>query len=130
MHGNYNNRSKNYLKDDVTLMPTDNIITMTTDNDEAQPEAIAQHIIAEGDTDSSITASLELSKKNVIGIVNNCTSLNVRANPNLAAPIITTIPVGTEVMIDDTHSTSDFYKVCNAAGIEGYCVKRYIKIQS
>lgn len=130
MHGNYNNRSKNYLKDNITLTTIDNIIAMTTDNDEAQPEVIDQHIIAEGDTDSSSTASLDISKKNVIGIVDNCTSLNVRANPNLAAPIITAISVGAEVMIDDVHSTSDFYKVCNAAGIEGYCVKRYIKIQS
>jgi hypothetical protein len=32
-------------------------------------------------------------------------------------------------MIDEKESTEEFYKVCTAAGIEGFCMKKFIAIQ-
>lgn len=100
MHGNYQNRSK-----DVVLK-TD----MVPKEEEAvQPDA---------------------PKVDIVGNVVGCTSLNMRENPDRSAPIITVIPAGTEVVIDMEQSISEFYKVSNAAGIEGYCMKQYIQICS
>ena len=70
----------------------------------------------------------EEPKKNIKGVVVNCTSLNVRKEPEPKAEILGTVDANCELIIDDTNSTEEFYKVCTAAGIEGYCVKYFITI--
>ena len=65
----------------------------------------------------------------VIGIVNDCIKLNVREEPNKESAIVCELALQTEVMVDQTESTEDFYKVCTAAGIEGFCMKQFIAIQ-
>lgn len=65
----------------------------------------------------------------LLGNVTGCTKLNVRQEPVANGMIIGTLPVSSEVMIDESESTEDFYKVCTASGMEGYCVKRFITIQ-
>ena len=60
------------------------------------------------------------------GRVFACSRLNVRANPSKGAAVVCEIPCDTEVEIDESCSTDDFYKICTASGIEGYCVKSYI----
>ena len=63
-----------------------------------------------------------------IGTVVNCTSLNVRKEPNKNASIMCTIKVSEKVEIDESKSTNEFYKIFNSAGVEGYCMKNYISI--
>lgn len=60
------------------------------------------------------------------GFVYGCTRLNVRSEPSSTASILCEIENKTEVEIDLDNSTDDFYKVCLASGIEGFCVKSYI----
>lgn len=60
------------------------------------------------------------------GFVYGCTRLNVRSEPSSTASILCEIENKTEVEIDLTNSTDDFYKICLASGIEGFCVKSYI----
>ena len=64
-----------------------------------------------------------------IGIVTNCKKLNVREKPTVEAPVVCEIVCQTELMIDEKESTEEFYKVCTAAGIEGFCMKKFIAIQ-
>lgn len=66
--------------------------------------------------------------KEVIGVVVDCVKLNVRAKPNGDADVIGTVNASVDVIVDEKNSTKDFYKVCTAAGLEGYCMKKYIKI--
>lgn len=65
-----------------------------------------------------------------LGIVTDCSRLNVRAEPSGTAEIITTIPILTEVSIDINASTDDFYKISTGTGIEGFCMRKYIAVQS
>lgn len=65
-----------------------------------------------------------------IAVVVGCVRLNVRDEANSQAAILTTIPVDTEVMVDLINSTDKFYKVCTASGIEGFCMKQFIELQS
>lgn len=65
----------------------------------------------------------------LLGNVTGCTKLNVRQEPVADGAIIGTLPVSTEVMIDEAESTEDFYKICTASGMEGYCIKEYITVQ-
>lgn len=61
-----------------------------------------------------------------IGIVTDCIKLNVRKNPNPNAEIICEVSAATDLMIDEEQSTDTFYKVFTAAGVEGYCMKRFV----
>lgn len=64
-----------------------------------------------------------------IGFVTNCKKLNVREKPRTDATIICEVDYQTELMINEKESTEEFYKVCTAAGIEGFCMKKFIAIQ-
>lgn len=63
------------------------------------------------------------------GVVVDCVKLNVRKRPSSDAAILAEIPVGTKVQIFDKESTKDFHHVCTATGIDGFCMKKFIKIK-
>lgn len=65
-------------------------------------------------------------KEPTYGIVYNCKKLNVRVAPYVDADIECTIDEDSKVIINEAESTEDFYKVCTAAGVEGFCMKDYI----
>ena len=67
--------------------------------------------------------------KQVIGVVTDCTKLNVRELPKANAKIVLVVDASTDLMIDEEGSTDTFYKVCTAAGIEGYCMKQFVTIK-
>lgn len=70
-----------------------------------------------------------VEKEPVTGVVTDCRRLNVRMEPNTKAEVVTVIDAATELMIDEEHSTDEFYKVSTAAGVEGYCMKKYVTIK-
>jgi len=62
------------------------------------------------------------------GVVANCSHLSVLENPKDPTSIVTILQRGSEVLIDPAASTDLFYKICSAAGAEGYCLKEFITI--
>lgn len=70
-----------------------------------------------------------MAESETIGIVTNCETMNIREEPSLTAKVICFVPAGTEVMVSQEKPLSGFYKVCTAAGIEGYCMKPFIKFK-
>ena len=62
------------------------------------------------------------------GKVSNCKKLNIRKLPSRDAEIVSELIEGSEVMIDEKESTALFYKICTEHGIEGYCMKQFIKV--
>ena len=75
----------------------------------------------------AIETAIETAPAPKIGRVFGCTSLNVRKAPKTNAVVICTINCHAEVEIDELESTDDFYKICTASGIEGYCMKKFIR---
>lgn len=71
----------------------------------------------------------EVNPRYVSGIVSNCESLRVRQKPSSDGEVLTTIDKGTELKIDLGNSTDEFYNVCTAAGLYGYCMKKFITLQ-
>lgn len=63
-----------------------------------------------------------------MGFVVDCKNLNVREQPNSSAAVLGVIPVETELMVDESESTGEFYKILTASGLEGFCMKKYIMI--
>ena len=68
------------------------------------------------------------SENRKFGKVSNCKKLNIRKLPSRDAEIVSELIEGSEVMIDEKESTTLFYKICTEHGIEGYCMKDFIKV--
>lgn len=66
--------------------------------------------------------------ESIVGIVTDCLKLNVREHPNSTAAILGVITASTDLIIIEEESTKDFYKICTSAGLEGYCMKKFITI--
>lgn len=62
------------------------------------------------------------------GKVSNCKKLNIRKLPSRDAEIVSELIESSEVMIDEKESTALFYKICTEHGIEGFCMKQFIKV--
>jgi uncharacterized protein YgiM (DUF1202 family) len=63
-----------------------------------------------------------------VGIVTDCTRLNVRQEPKANAKIVIVVDATTDLTIFEEKSTEDFYKIRTVDGVEGYCMKRFVTI--
>lgn len=64
--------------------------------------------------------------KTVTGVVVNCAKLNVREEPDAHADVICVLDVMSEIMIDVNKSDNEWLKVHTAAGVEGYCMRKFV----
>lgn len=62
------------------------------------------------------------------GVVVDCLKLNVRKEPDIESDALCQITASTDLVVYENESTEDFYKICTSAGIEGFCMKKFIKI--
>lgn len=67
--------------------------------------------------------------KPIIGVVTDCLKLRVRKQPNASAEVLCEIDALSEVQIEEKESTEEFYKVCTEAGVEGFCMKKFIAVK-
>lgn len=66
----------------------------------------------------------------VIGVVVNCQKLRVRSEASANADnTVIILDALSEVTVDEDASTEDFYKVCTVAGVEGFCMKKFIALK-
>ena len=68
-------------------------------------------------------------KKPMIGVVVECSSLNIRSKSSTNSEIIATVKAGTELLINEDESVSEWFKVCTEAGIEGFCMRKYVSVE-
>lgn len=111
MSKNYTNFSKHFNKKENNRVVTS--IEQNVDNLKIETE----------------NAVLTIQPTTAIGVV-TCKLLNVRKEPNRSKNVLCIIDENNEVTIDLTASTNEeFYKVTTASGVEGYCMKKFIKIR-
>lgn len=67
-------------------------------------------------------------KPEIFGKVVDCSKLNVRQYPTLRADVLCTLVENTEIVIDEDKSTDEFYAICTPTGLEGFCLKKFVKI--
>ena len=84
-------------------------------------ETVEEEIAVENATESDEPST-------VLGVVTECVKLRVRSTPEIADNVLTEIILASEVLVDLKESTDEFYKITTEAGVEGYCMKRYINI--
>lgn len=96
----------------------------STDN--YKPEEPAVEVVENETAEIEVCGEPVVSK---VGKVVDCVKLNVRKLPNRNAEIVCELKKGDHVEVYENDSTVEFYKVCTYVGIEGYCVKHYIKLK-
>lgn len=67
--------------------------------------------------------------KPIDGFVSGCKKLNVRIEPSTTGDIVCAVDEGTTLMIDESESTNEWYRVYTEAGAEGYCMKQFVTIK-
>lgn len=65
-------------------------------------------------------------KNEIVGMV-ECDKLNVRKGPGVENDIVCVINKGTKVEITN-EPDEDWYEIYTVSGIEGFCMKKFIKI--
>ena len=71
-------------------------------------------------------APAESETKN--GVVCNCAKLNVREKPVVGSRVVSIIDADTKLTVTTDESFGIFYKICTASGVEGYCIKDYVRL--
>lgn len=64
--------------------------------------------------------------KEVLGIVTDCSKLNIRLEPKVKADVLCVVNAGDKLFIDPDKSTDDWYSVTTSVGAEGFCMKKYV----
>lgn len=72
---------------------------------------------------------VEAPQNFAVATVVDCGSLNLREHPDTKAKVLSVLPKNTEVQVEITNAFDDWYHVCTATGLEGYCMKQYIAIK-
>lgn len=63
----------------------------------------------------------------VTGMVVGCSKLNVRAAADLFADIVCVLDNRSEIVIDVNKSDRDWFYICTATGVEGYCMRKFVE---
>lgn len=63
----------------------------------------------------------------VIGMVSGCAKLNVRAEANLFSDVVCILDNTSEIEINVEKSDKDWFYICTASGIEGYCMRKFVE---
>lgn len=111
-------KNKEVLKDEVVEPIVEEVVV-----EETNVEEVIEEPVEETRNESVDNTFIRTDK---IAIVGNCDRLNVRAEANINAEVISILNVGSEVLINDEKSTDEFYNISTSAGIEGFCMKGYI----
>lgn len=65
----------------------------------------------------------------MVGVVTDCLKLNIRKEPSKDSEVAAIVTCLDELMIDLDASTDDWYAVYTAAGIEGFCMKKFVAVR-
>lgn len=102
--------------------------TTTKKTVEVVPEVVEENSEVVKEEVKSVEETPVVEIKEVTGTVVNCERLNVRKTPELGNNILGDILSGRKVQVNMDESTDQYYKICSETGLDGYCMKGYIKI--
>ena len=79
------------------------------------------------ETDVFETPEVEAPAEPVLGIVSDCTKLNIRKEADVESSVLFIIGKDSDVLVDLDESTDEWYKVY-VNDQEGFCMKDYITL--
>lgn len=95
-----------------------------------EAEETTEEVTEEVTEPEVIVPSIENNVENneVIGKISGFEKLYVRKKASKDSEPVGIVTDKDDISIDVAHSTDDFYKVITSNGLEGYCVKEFVKI--
>lgn len=102
---------------DYTTYSSDGFTTAT------EPE-IVDVVSVEGEEEA-------IDEKVLMGTIYNCNRVYVRSDARKDASPLTDIEKDSEVLVSgtiDDYEDNGWYKVCTAAGVEGYIMSKFVKL--
>ena len=105
---------------------TVNEVEESTNETEETTEEVTEEVIETEVIVPSIENNVENNE--VIGKISGFEKLYVRKEASKDSEPAGIITSETVLTIDEENSTEDFYKVTTNEGLEGYCVKKFVKI--
>lgn len=67
--------------------------------------------------------------KEAFGVVAGCAKLNIREEPSIDAKIVAVVTKGSVLEIDAENCDGEWFGVCTASGIQGFCMADYVDIK-
>ena len=123
-HNNYRNYNNYHNQNSQT-----NQINRNNYNDDVQKTAVSNAEFVKPVVVESEVVEVVEEPKPVFGIVSGCAKLNIRNAPSLNGNVICTVNENTKLMLILEESTAEWYKVCNSAGLNGFCMKKYVTVK-
>lgn len=120
-YSQYSNNKKNADVDTETVLEpavTEAELNPIKPVEVIEPEVVETPVVAK----EPVAPQPETAK----GVVVDCVKLNVRANPSASAYVVCMLDVASEIEINISKSTDEWFNVCTAAGIEGYCMRKFV----
>lgn len=66
----------------------------------------------------------------ITGTVVGCSKLNVRAKPATDADVLVILEVNSEVVIYPARSTNEWLRITTTAGVDGYCMRKFVSAKA
>ena len=86
--------------------------------------------VTEPDTLEETVAPTEPEEpKDIVGVVSGCSKLNIRKSPSVSADILCEAVLNTELIIDLDRSNDGWFSICTPAGIEGFCMRKFVEVK-
>lgn len=119
---------KQFVEDNAVEETVENQVEEVVNENINSTEEVVDEFVDETVENSSKETTEEDIVLEVLGVVTGCNLLNVRSQPESDSDVITVIPIDSIVTISDINASQDFYKVL-IGDLEGYCMKKFIKIK-
>ena len=118
---NYHNFSGHFNKPENNVVTKEELNPLATVAEETVEE-VFDNVIEEVINEEPIIEEVK-------GYLTNCSKLNVRATAAKDANVLCILDRDDEVKVVLDNNTSEFYKICTSAGVEGYCMKQFIAVK-
>lgn len=119
---------KQFVEDNAVEETVENQVEEVVNENINSTEEVVNEFVDETVENSSKEITEEDIVLEVLGIVTGCNLLNVRSKPEPNSEVLTIIPTDSVITISDVNASQDFYKVL-VGDLEGYCMKKFIKIK-
>lgn len=121
-YSQYSNNKKyknmNHIRETAPAAPT--VRTVEPVDEVTKP--VAEQVVPMVETVETVALP-----KTVEGVVTGCAKLNVRAEPSVTANVVCVLNAMSEIEIDVDKSTFEWFHICTASGIEGYCMRKFVE---
>ena len=133
-YSQYSNNKRNVDVDTINtaMNPiTADPVTTVVDNDAMAPEI--KMVVENVETSATPVLMCETVdtvtlSETVTGVVTNCAKLNVRAKPSIESDVVCVLDAMSEIEINITEFIDEWLSVCIAAGIKGYCMRKFVDV--